>query len=64
LACPVPTKPSAYLPVGLSNGRPPSDHWHRDETDEGRVYRFETAEKLIAGFFDEIERILKDQNHG
>jgi hypothetical protein len=40
------------------------DHWRRDETDEGRVYRFETAEKLIADFFDAIERILKDQNHG
>lgn len=44
--------------------QPAFDHWHRDETDEGRVYRFETAEKLIADFFDEIERILKDQNHG
>lgn len=40
------------------------DHWHRDESDEGRLYRFDTAEKLIADFFDEIERILKEQNDG
>ncbi len=40
------------------------DHWHRDETDEGRPYRFETAEKLIGDFFDEIERILKERNNG
>jgi hypothetical protein len=40
------------------------DHWHRDETDEGRPYRFETAEKLIADFFDGIARILKERNDG
>jgi len=40
------------------------DHWHRDETDQGRPYRFDTAEKLIADFFDEIERILKERNDG
>lgn len=40
------------------------DHWHRDETDEGRPYPFVTAEKLIADFFEEIERILKEQNDG
>lgn len=40
------------------------DHWHRDASDKGWPYRFETAEKLIADFFDEIERILKGQNDG
>jgi hypothetical protein len=40
------------------------DHWHRDETDEGRPYRFMSAEKLIADFFDEIARTLKEQEHG
>jgi hypothetical protein len=39
------------------------DHWHRDETDEGRPYH-SSAEKLIADFFDEIGRILKEQNDG
>jgi Family of unknown function (DUF6516) len=40
------------------------DHWHRDETDEGRPYRFMSAEKLIADFFDKIARMLKEQNDG
>jgi hypothetical protein len=40
------------------------DHWHRDKADQGRPYQFETAEKLIADFFDEIERILKERNDG
>ncbi len=39
------------------------DHWHRNETDNGRPYRFTSAEKLIADFFDEIARILKERNH-
>lgn len=39
----------------------PYDHWHRDERDEGRPYKFVTAEQLIADFFDEIERIVKEQ---
>jgi hypothetical protein len=46
-------------------GRQPAfDHWHRDETDDGRPYQFVSAEKLIADFFDEVERILKEQNDG
>lgn len=40
------------------------DHWHRDETDQGRPYRFKDAGKLIGDFFDEVERILKEVNHG
>jgi hypothetical protein len=39
------------------------DHWHRDGTDEGQPYRFVSAEKLIADFFDEIARILKERTH-
>lgn len=37
------------------------DHWHRDGNDRGRPYEFTTAEKLIADFFDEIERVLKEK---
>ncbi|MSP88175.1 MAG: hypothetical protein EXQ92_05090 [Alphaproteobacteria bacterium] len=37
------------------------DHWHRDERDEGRPYKFVSAERLIADFFDEIERIVREQ---
>ena len=40
------------------------DHWHRDAIDRGRPYRFVSAEKLIADFFDEIERILKERHGG
>lgn len=40
------------------------DHWHRDETDEGRPYRFVSAERLIADFFDGIARILKEREDG
>ena len=41
--------------------QPAFDHSHRDETDEGQPYRFVSAEKLIADFFDEIARILKER---
>ncbi len=37
------------------------DHWHRDETDKGRPYKFTTAEQLVSDFFDEIEHILKEK---
>ena len=40
------------------------DHWHRDESDEGRPYVFVSAEKLMADFFDEIERVLKERKDG
>ncbi len=40
------------------------DHWHSNEKDEGRPYRFESAEMLIADFFDGIERILKERDNG
>lgn len=36
------------------------DHWHRDETDEGRPYAFKGAAKLIEDFFDEVARIVKE----
>jgi hypothetical protein len=45
-------------------GRTVFDHWHRDETDIGRPYWFETAEKLVADFFGEIERMLKENRRG
>ena len=46
-------------------GRPAAfDHWHRDETDKGRPYRFVSAERLIADFFDEIARLVKEHDHG
>jgi RimJ/RimL family protein N-acetyltransferase len=38
-----------------------SDHWHRTESDPGRPYAFESAEKLIDDFFTEIERVLTER---
>jgi hypothetical protein len=38
------------------------DHWHRNEAKDGQPYQFISAEKLIADFFDEIERILEERN--
>ncbi len=35
-----------------------TDHWHRSESDLGRPYSFESAERLLADFFDEVERVL------
>lgn len=36
-----------------------SDHWHRTQTDAGRPYDFESAEKLIVDFFDEVGKRLE-----
>ena len=42
--------------------RPPAayDHWHRDGADQGRPYAFSSAADLVADFFDEIERVLRE----
>ena len=37
------------------------DHWHRHETDVGTPYLFESAEKLVDDFFDEVERVLGER---
>ena len=34
------------------------DHWHRTGDDEGRPYRFTTADQLLADFFEEVRRVL------
>ena len=38
-----------------------ADHWHRTETDTGRPYAFKDAETLIADFFEEAERVLRER---
>jgi hypothetical protein len=37
------------------------DHWHRTETDQGRAYRFTTADALLADFFAEVRRVLAER---
>lgn len=36
-----------------------ADHWHRDASDRGRPYKFETLSKLLDDFFTEVERTLQ-----
>jgi hypothetical protein len=55
----VPHRGSRYV-----RASPAFDHWHYDETDEGRPYRFVNAENLITDFFDEIARLLKERSNG
>ena len=38
------------------------DHWHRDQTDQGRPYAFTSGAELVADFFAEVERVLSE--HG
>lgn len=35
------------------------DHWHHDENDAGRPYRYTTAEKLMHDFWIEVDKKLK-----
>jgi len=45
--------------------RPPaSDHWHRTESDPGRLYAFKDVGTLIDDFFDEAERVLAEHGIG
>jgi hypothetical protein len=50
----------AVAPLGSKYKSKPvvTDHWHRTEDDLGRPYSFESAEKLVDDFFDEVERVL------
>lgn len=38
------------------------DHWHRHEGDPGRMYEFETPNQLLADFWREVDRVIKE-NH-
>lgn len=40
--------------------RLPFDHRHRSAADKGVPYTFATAEKLIADFFAEVDRVLEE----
>ena len=52
-AHPVSPKGSRFNPKAVA-----ADHWHRNETDDGRPYDFIDAEHLIEDFFNEVERVL------
>lgn len=36
------------------------DHWHRTSDDKGRPYKFINADTLLADFYNELQRILKE----
>ena len=38
-----------------------ADHWHRTASDEGRPYSFSTVPQLLDDFFDEVERVLREE---
>jgi len=55
------------VPPQGSRYRKPSvehDHWHRTGDDEGRPYRFTTADQLLTDFEDEVERVLTERGIG
>jgi Family of unknown function (DUF6516) len=37
------------------------DHWHRDEHDAGRPYKFTTASQLLDDFWREVMRVMKER---
>jgi len=38
----------------------PFDHWHRDADDAGRGYEFDSPESLLADFWRQVDRVLKE----
>jgi hypothetical protein len=50
-------------PKGVRHRKKPdaADHWHRGEGDEGRPYKFESADMLLADSFTEVRRVLTER---
>jgi len=44
----------------LTGDEAASDHWHRHAADPGRRYLFESPEKLLADFWKQVDRVLKE----
>jgi Family of unknown function (DUF6516) len=40
--------------------RYPHDHRHRNATDTGVLYEFDTAYQLLSDFYTEVDRVLKE----
>lgn len=40
--------------------QPKRDHWHKTATDTGRYYALESADQLLADFWREVDRIVKE----
>jgi hypothetical protein len=52
----VPPEGSRFKPRAVEQ-----DHWHRNENDEGRPYRFIDADTLLADFEAEVIRVLSER---
>lgn len=53
---------SHEIAYGAKKGVRPNrtyDHWHIDENDTGRPYRYTNAAQLIQDFWKEVDRILR-----
>jgi hypothetical protein len=48
---------SRFLHVGKKY---PYDHRHRNATDSGVLYEFDTAYQLVSDFYAEVDRVLKE----
>jgi len=48
---------SRFLHVGKKY---PYDHRHRNATDSGVLYEFDTAYQLVGDFYAEVDRVLKE----
>jgi len=38
------------------------DHWHRHMDDPGRIYEFKSSNQLLADFWNEVDRIIKEHH--
>ena len=52
---------AAPLASGYGRSKIENDHWHRTGDDPGRPYLFTTADQLLADFFAEAPRVLKER---
>jgi hypothetical protein len=48
---------SRFLHAGKKH---PYDHKHRNATDAGVLYEFDTAYQLLSDFYAEVDRVLKE----
>lgn len=39
------------------------DHWHRTAADKGRPYAFTNAADLLADFYKEVSRVMRENGH-
>ncbi len=48
---------------GTPKRRVPFDHKHRHQNDEGVPYKFQSAERLLEDFWNDVDRVLRQFDH-